>query len=47
MSLIAFLAVSGIILACAYRWYGRLLARYLQLDPTAKTPAHAQRDGID
>lgn len=47
MSLIAFLAVSGIILACAYRWYGRLLARYLQLDPTAKTPAHTQRDGID
>ena len=47
MSLILFLAVSGIVLAFAYRWYGRILARHLQLDPTVKTPAHAQRDGID
>jgi carbon starvation protein len=47
MSLILFLAVSGIILALAYRWYGRILARYLHLDPAVKTPAHAQRDGID
>lgn len=47
MSLILFLAVSGIVLAFAYRWYGRILARYLQLDPSVKTPAHAQRDGID
>src|SRR5688572_12674514 len=47
MSLIVFLAVSGIILALAYRWYGRILANYLQLDPAAKTPAHAQRDGLD
>ena len=47
MSLILFLAVSGIVLALAYRWYGRILARYLHLDPAVKTPAHAQRDGID
>lgn len=47
MSLIVFLAVSGIILALAYRWYGRILANYLQLDPTRKTPAHEMRDGID
>lgn len=47
MSLIVFLAVSGIILALAYRWYGRILANYLQLDPNTKTPAHEMRDGID
>ncbi len=47
MSLILFLAVSGIVLAWAYRWYGRILARYLQLDPNFKTPAHTQRDGLD
>ena len=47
MSLILFLAVSGLILAWAYRWYGRILARYLQLDATIKTPAHTQRDGLD
>lgn len=47
MSLILFLAVSGVVLALAYRWYGRILAHYLQLDPAAKTPAHTQRDGVD
>lgn len=47
MYLILFLAVSGLILAGAYRWYGRILASYLQLDPTVATPAHTQRDGLD
>lgn len=47
MSLILFLAVSGIILAFAYRWYGGFLARFLALDDRRKTPAHAQRDGLD
>ena len=47
MSLIVFLAVSGLVLAWAYRWYGRILASYLQLDPATKTPAHEQRDGLD
>ncbi|MCC6416174.1 MAG: carbon starvation protein A [Opitutaceae bacterium] len=47
MSLILFLAVSGIILSLAYRWYGRFLARFLELNDGAKTPAHAQRDGLD
>lgn len=47
MSLILFLAVSGVILLLAYRWYGRLLARFLQLDPEMRTPAHARRDGLD
>ena len=47
MSLILFLAVSGVVLALAYRWYGRLLARFLELDGTVRTPAHARRDGLD
>jgi len=47
MSLILFLAVSGVILALAYRWMGRRLAAFLRLDPTAPVPAHAQRDGLD
>lgn len=47
MSLILFLAVSGIILGIAYRWYGRILANYLELNDAALTPAHTQRDGVD
>lgn len=47
MSLILFLAVSGAILAVAYRWMGRRLAAFLELDPRAEVPAHAQRDGLD
>lgn len=47
MSLILFLAISGVILAVAYRWYGRILARYVQLDDAKPTPAHTQRDGLD
>jgi carbon starvation protein len=47
MSLILFLAVSGVILAIAYRWYGRVLASFLGLDARTPTPAHTQRDGLD
>ena len=47
MSLILFIAISAIILAWAYRWYGRILANFLQLDPKAATPAHTKRDGLD
>ena len=47
MSLILFLGVSGIVLALAYRWMGRRLAKFLQLDPDAPVPAHTQRDGLD
>ena len=47
MSLILFLAVSGIVLAIAYRWYGRIIARFLALDPKVATPAHRLRDGLD
>ncbi|MBL9189130.1 MAG: carbon starvation protein A [Opitutaceae bacterium] len=47
MSLIFFLAVSGIVLAFAYRWYGRILSNFLALDPKVATPAHTKRDGLD
>jgi carbon starvation protein CstA len=47
MSLIAFLAVSAVILLLAYRWMGRALARVVGLDNALKTPAHVQRDGLD
>ena len=47
MSLILFLAVSGVILGLAYRWYGRVLANFLGLDNRTPTPAHAKRDGLD
>jgi len=47
MKLILFLAVSGAILAVAYRTMGRMLVRVVGLDDRTPTPAHAQRDGHD
>jgi carbon starvation protein len=47
MSLILFLAVSAAVLLLAYRIYGRILARFLQLDDAVPTPAHTKRDGLD
>ncbi len=47
MSLLLFLVASGLILGLAYRWMGRYLARYFQLDASAPVPAHTQRDGLD
>ena len=47
MSLILFLAVSAAVLLLAYRIYGRILARFLQLDDSVPTPAHTKRDGLD
>lgn len=47
MSLLLFLVVSGIVLALAYRWMGRYLARYFQLDASTPVPSHTQRDGLD
>lgn len=47
MSLILFLAVSGLLFGLAYRWYGGFLARFLGLDNTTPTPAHVKRDGLD
>lgn len=45
MSLILFLAASGLLLGLAYRWYGGFLARFLELHETKPTPAHDQRAG--
>ncbi len=47
MSLILFLAASGLVLGLAYRWYGGFLARLLDLRAATPTPAHAKRDGLD
>lgn len=47
MSLILFLLVSGVLLGLAYRWYGGFLARFLDLQSSAATPAHTKRDGLD
>ena len=46
MSLILFLAVSAAVLLLAYRIYGRILARFLQLDDSVPTPAHTKRARI-
>jgi carbon starvation protein len=47
MSLLVFLVASGAVLALAYRWRGRYLSRYFQLDASAPMPSHTQRDGLD
>ena len=48
MSLVLFFAISAIILACAYRWMGRLLNRVAGIDTSVEnTPAHTKRDGLD
>ena len=40
---VAFLAL----IALAYRWYGSWISRLMGLDPSAETPAHEKKDGID
>ena len=47
MYLILFLTVSAVILSAAYRLMAGRLARFLDLDLQAATPAHALRDGVD
>ncbi len=47
MALLLFLAVSGAILALAYRLVGRWLARTFVLRTEPDTPAHTMRDGLD
>ncbi|MCI0669275.1 MAG: carbon starvation protein A [Myxococcaceae bacterium] len=36
-----------VVLGLGYRFYGRWVARQLQLDPDVKTPAERHRDGVD
>jgi carbon starvation protein len=48
MSALLVLLGVAIVLALAYRWYGRWLAtRVFPLDDSAPTPAHTMRDGRD
>jgi carbon starvation protein len=48
MSALLILLGVGILLALAYRWYGRWLAtRVFPLDDSEPTPAHTMRDGRD
>lgn len=52
MQLVLFFAVSALILALAYRFMGRLLARVAGLPEAGgeageRTPAHEKRDGLD
>ena len=47
MNLLVVVIPSAVVLLVAYRVYGRLLARLLQLDPQAVTPAVELRDDVD
>lgn len=47
MSLLAVTLISAVSLVAAYRVLGSALARWLRLDPAAKTPAVALRDDLD
>lgn len=47
MSLLTVVLFSAVILTVAYFTYGPLLARLLQLNPAAKTPAVELRDDVD
>ncbi|MBI3118515.1 MAG: hypothetical protein HYZ00_07500, partial [Candidatus Hydrogenedentes bacterium] len=46
MYLLIIVVFSAVCLLVAYRVYGRLLARRLQLDPEAETPAVQLRDDL-
>ncbi|WP_437186047.1 carbon starvation CstA family protein [Planctomicrobium sp. SH668] len=45
--MVAIVAVSAVLLMIAYRTYGRLLTRLLQIDPGRKTPAYELQDDLD
>jgi carbon starvation protein len=47
MSGILLISGSAILLVVAYVFYGSYLARRLGIDPTRKTPAHQEEDGVD
>jgi len=47
VGLLAFLAISFLILAASYVVVGRFLARLFQLSSERSTPAHRRRDGLD
>src|ERR1041385_4213985 len=39
--------LSLVLLALAYRFYGRFVARYLGIEPARTTPAHTINDGVN
>jgi len=41
------MVISLALLALAYRFYGRFVARRLGIDPAKTTPAHTINDGVD
>jgi carbon starvation protein len=47
MSGVYLISGSGLLLALAYVLYGAYLARRLGIDPTRRTPAHQEQDGVD
>ncbi len=47
MSSLALILLAIGIFSIAYIFYGRYIARKLEIDPTRKTPAHTNYDGID
>ena len=47
MNGVAVLIVGIVILVVAYLTYGRWLAKQWGIDPTRKTPAYEQNDGVD
>jgi carbon starvation protein len=47
MNLSLIVVSMAVVLIVAYRWYGRLLARRLNLDPGQPTPARTHQDGVD
>ena len=47
MNGVAVLIIGIVILVVAYLTYGRWLAKQWGIDPTRKTPAYEQNDGVD
>src|SRR5688572_12761673 len=47
MTLLPIVVLSAIVLVVAYRFYGRWLAQWLALNPSATTPAVELRDDVD
>jgi carbon starvation protein len=47
MTILPVVAVSGLVLLIAFFTYGRLLKRWLGVDPSRKTPAVEMEDGVD
>ncbi|MCL1857279.1 MAG: carbon starvation protein A [Kiritimatiellaeota bacterium] len=47
MNSLILLGAAAVILAIAYCVYGRVLARWFEVDDKRPTPAHTKRDGVD